>query len=61
MHWGLPVKFMSFSDILARYGNKGITKFELTSEDKAPVSCDTQLALFSANCLWGSREVIRAA
>lgn len=45
---GYTVEFMSHKSILARYGNKGITKFDLTSEGKALVSDDTQMTLFTA-------------
>lgn len=46
---GYTVEFMSRKSILARYGNKGITKFDLTPEGKALVSDDTQMMLFTAN------------
>lgn len=46
---GYTVEFMSRKSILARYGNKGITKFDLTPEGKALVSDDTQMTLFTAN------------
>ena len=46
---GYAVEFMSRKSILARYGDKGITKFDLTTEDKALVSDDTQMTLFTAN------------
>lgn len=46
---GYTVEFMSRSNILAKYGNRGITKFDLTAEGKALVSDDTQMTLFSAN------------
>ena len=46
---GYTVEFMSRSSILARYGAKGITEFELSSEGKALVSDDTQMTLFTAN------------
>ena len=45
---GYTVEFMSRKSILARYGNKGITKFDLTSEGKALASDDTQMTLFTA-------------
>ena len=46
---GYTVEFMSRKSILARYGDKGITKFDLTPEGKALVSDDTQMTLFTAN------------
>ena len=46
---GYPVEFMSRSSILSRYGAKGITEFELSSDGKALVSDDTQMMLFTAN------------
>ena len=46
---GYTVEFMSRKNILARYGNNGITKFDLTPEGKALVSDDTQMTLFTAN------------
>lgn len=46
---GYPVEFMSRNAILARYGDKGITRFKLDSDGKAQVSDDTQMTLFTAN------------
>ena len=46
---GYAVEFMSRESILARYGDKGITKFDVTSDGKALVSDDTQMTLFTAN------------
>jgi ADP-ribosylglycohydrolase len=46
---GYPVEFMSRNAILAHYGNKGITQFELDCRGKALVSDDTQMTLFTAN------------
>ena len=45
---GYTVEFMSRKNILAQYGNKGITTFDLTSDGKALVSDDTQMTLFTA-------------
>lgn len=45
---GYTVEFMSRKSILAQYGNKGITRFDLDSEGKALVSDDTQMTLFTA-------------
>ena len=46
---GYPVEFMGRQSILNRYGDKGITMFELDSSGKALVSDDTQMTLFTAN------------
>ena len=46
---GYAVEFMSRKSILAQYGDKGITKFDLSPEGKALVSDDTQMTLFTAN------------
>lgn len=46
---GYPVEFMSRESILAKYGDKGITRFELDRHGKALVSDDTQMTLFTAN------------
>ena len=46
---GYPVEFMSRKDILAHYGARGITLFELNREKKALISDDTQMTLFTAN------------
>lgn len=47
---GYPVEFMSRSIIMDRYGERGITKFELDKRTgKALVSDDTQMTLFTAN------------
>ena len=55
---GYPVEFMSRSAILSRYGNKGITQFELDRSGKALFSDDTQMTLFTANGLlnWWENE-----
>ncbi|MBO4443681.1 MAG: ADP-ribosylglycohydrolase family protein [Bacteroidaceae bacterium] len=45
---GYPVEFMSWQEIKNRYGNKGITKYELTN-GVAQISDDTQMTLFTAN------------
>ena len=39
---------MSRRSILAQYGSKDITKFDLSSDGKALVSDDTQMTLFTA-------------
>ena len=45
---GYPVEFMSRKAILSRYGEKGITQFDLDRQGKALVSDDTQMTLFTA-------------
>lgn len=45
---GYPVEFMSYRGILSKYGNSGITQFNLSKEGKALVSDDTQMTLFTA-------------
>lgn len=46
---GYTVEFMSRRSILSRYGERGITRFELDADGKALVSDDTQMTLFTAN------------
>ena len=46
---GYPVEFMSRNAILLKYGESGITQFELDNNGKALVSDDTQMTLFTAN------------
>lgn len=47
---GYPVEFrQSVDDIQAKYGPKGITRFDLNSEGVAEFSDDTQMSLFTAN------------
>lgn len=47
---GYPVEFMSRSAILSRYGDEGITQFEIDrNSGNALVSDDTQMTLFTAN------------
>ena len=48
---GYEVEFMSRKEILSRYEENGITKFELNSNGKALISDDTQMTLFTANGL----------
>ena len=45
---GYSVEFMSRSQILSQYGERGITQFELAKDGKAWVSDDTQMTLFTA-------------
>lgn len=46
---GYAVEFMSRKSILTKYGERGITQFELDGKGKALVSDDTQMTLFTAN------------
>jgi len=46
---GYPVEFRSRNTIISRYGEPGITRFELAGNGKALVSDDTQMTLFTAN------------
>ena len=46
---GYTVEFMSRKSILERYGKDGITQFDLDSNEKALISDDTQMTLFTAN------------
>ena len=45
---GYAVEFNRYSEIIARYGQPGITKYELTG-GVAEISDDTQMTLFTAN------------
>lgn len=46
---GYPVEFInSYEGIQARYGERGITRFELDENGKALISDDTQMTLFTA-------------
>lgn len=46
---GYEVEFISRSKIIDRYGERGITRFELDRSGKALISDDTQMTLFTAN------------
>ena len=46
---GYPVEFMSYDQILHKYGSGGITRYELNKEGVAEISDDTQMSLFTAN------------
>ena len=50
---GYPVEFISYNEILARYGARGIKRLEASeyASGKAVVSDDTQMTLFTANGL----------
>ena len=46
---GYPVEFMSRKQILNKYGQNGITQFDVSPSERALVSDDTQMTLFTAN------------
>lgn len=46
---GYPVEFMNRNAIISKFGEKGITQFEIDHSGKALVSDDTQMTLFTAN------------
>ena len=48
---GYPVEFMSLDKIKYEYGTEGITEFDMRGIDKAQISDDTQMTLFTANGL----------
>lgn len=58
---GYPVEFMSLPEIRGKYGNSGITRYELNNKGVAEISDDTQMTLFTANgILFGySRAAMR--
>lgn len=47
---GYPVEFMAEREIFAKYGERGITDYDLTA-GKALISDDTQMTLYTANGL----------
>ena len=52
---GYAVEFMSYPGIVARYGEKGITAYEL-HDGKAMISDDTQMTLFTAEGLLKAKQ-----
>lgn len=48
---GYPVEKMTLQEIRNKYGNAGITYYEVSSSGKAVFSNETQMALFTANAL----------
>jgi len=48
---GYPVEFMSNTSIRSKYGQQGITRYELNSKGIAEISDDTQMTLFTASGL----------
>lgn len=61
---GFAVEFMTYSDILKKYGERGIQRYEKDFETNlALISDDTQMTLFTANGLlvWETRRAMRGA
>jgi len=48
---GYAVEFRNWDSIYRKYGQKGITRYELDERGLAPVSDDTQMSLFTANAM----------
>jgi ADP-ribosylglycohydrolase len=48
---GYPVEFMTIDQILRKYGDKGITRYQLNKDGVAEISDDTQMSMFVANGL----------
>ena len=46
---GYGVEFSSYSSIVKKYGKEGITKYDIAKGEKARISDDTQMTLFTAN------------
>ena len=45
---GYAVEFMSYDSIVKKYGEKGITRYQLDRHGVAEISDDTQMSLFTA-------------
>lgn len=45
---GYPVEFLSYNDILRVYGDNGITRYDLADSERALISDDTQMTLYTA-------------
>ncbi len=45
---GYAVEFSSYSSIVGRYGERGITRYALDGDGLARISDDTQMSLFTA-------------
>ena len=64
---GYPVEFMSAQQIVRRYGERGITRYDLNAKGVAEISDDTQMSLFTANGIlftftrYAANEVMLAA
>lgn len=48
---GYAVEFKQWPQIVSQYGDRGITRYELDNRGLAPISDDTQMALFTANAM----------
>ena len=46
---GYAVEFASYDSIVKKYGEKGITRFDLDRHGVAEISDDTQMSLFTAS------------
>ena len=46
---GYPVEFRSLQEIKKKYGEAGITRYEVVNDGIAHFSDDTQMTLFTAN------------
>ena len=58
---GYAVEFSSYPSIIAKYGREGITKYDIAKGEKALISDDTQMTLFTANgiLVGKTRSIIR--
>ena len=54
---GYPVEFMGEKQIIHHFRERGITRFSLEHNDKAVVSDDTQMTLFTANGLLNAKKL----
>ena len=54
---GYPVEFMGGEQIVHHFGKRGITRFSLAHNNKAVVSDDTQMTLFTANGLLNAKRL----
>lgn len=48
---GYAVEFKQWPQIVSQYGERGISRYELDNRGLAPISDDTQMALFTANAM----------
>ena len=46
---GNPVEFYNYDEIIERFGERGITRYQLEQSGKALITDDTQMTLFTAN------------
>ena len=58
---GYKVEFASYQNIVNKYGKDGITKYDIAEGQKALISDDTQMTLFTANgiLVGKTRSIIR--